>query len=73
MWIRRPANDKSVTLTFFVVGYIIALLKLIFAGVELGSFKVGAFSGADFALVVGAVGGLYSIRRATKKKDADNC
>ncbi len=70
MWIRDPVSkNPSVTLTLFVMGYIIALLKLTFSGVQFGSsFIMTQFTGTDFAAVVGALGGIYALRRMNDGK-----
>ncbi len=63
MWLTDPVTkNKSVTLTLFVVGYCVAIAKLAVAGIKLGSFEI-QFSGGEFAAVVGALGGIYALRR----------
>lgn len=67
MWITDPkTKEKSVTLTFFTLGFIVALLKLLGSGVEIKGFKIEPFSGTDFAATVGALGGVYALRRIKK-------
>lgn len=65
MWLTSPSEDKSVTLTFFTIGFAVALAKLLLAGMTFGSFTFGAFSGTDFAAVTGALGAVYAARRHT--------
>lgn len=70
MWIPDPkTGEKSVTLTFFTLGFIVALGKLMFAGIAIGSFQLQPFSGMDFAGVCGALGGIYALRK-NQDKDA---
>ncbi len=70
MWMNREPDSKSVTLTFFTVGFIIALGKLLLAGLKIGGLEMGPFSGTDFAAVTGALGGIYALRKmAPKDKD----
>lgn len=69
MWLIDPKNDKpSVTLTMFVLGFIVATLKLLISGVIISGFQVESFSGGDYAAVVGALGGVYTLRRMQKGK-----
>ena len=64
LWLTDPVTgQKSVTLTFFIVGFIVCLSKMIFSGVTIGTFSLSLFSGIDFAAAVGALGGVYVLRR----------
>lgn len=66
MYLTDPkTNQKSVTLTLFVVGFIVALLKLLAGGLVIGSVHMAPFSGTDFAAVTGALGAIYAARKAT--------
>lgn len=68
MWIRDPkTKESSVTLTAFVVGFGVAILKLALSGITLGPVVFFPFSGGDFAAVVGAVGAIYWARRTSPK------
>lgn len=63
-WISDPkSGEKSVTLTLFVTGFMVCLLKLIGSGIAIGSITLSAFSGGDFAAAVGALGAVYTARR----------
>lgn len=67
MYLRDPkTGEKSVTLTMFVSGFIIAVLKLLTSGIEIGIVKLAVFSGGDFAAVVGALGAVYWARKNTE-------
>ncbi len=69
MFIKDPKTDQpSVTVTAFVVGFVIACLKLLVAGVSVGNISLSPFSGSDFAAVVGALGLIYAARKHTDKK-----
>lgn len=64
MWITDPSTKQvSVTLTLLVSGMAVATLKLLLSGMVIGGVQLGAFSGMDFAAVVGALGSLYWARR----------
>lgn len=70
MWIKDPKGGQpSVTLTFFALGFVVAIAKLALSGIAIGSFKLEAFSGVDFAAVVGALGGVYALRRTGTKEE----
>lgn len=63
-FIKDPkTGEQSVTLTMLIVGFTVALLKLLTSGLIIGSINLGAFSGSDFAEVVGALGAIYAARR----------
>jgi len=64
MYLKDPkTGEPSVTLTAFVVGMAVAILKLLLSGIEVKSIKLSEFSGVDFGAVVGALGALYWARR----------
>jgi len=66
MWFKDPkTGEKSVTLTLFVVAFFICCLKLLLAGMTIGKFTMGAFSGVDFAAITTAIGGIYGFRKHT--------
>lgn len=72
MWLIDPkTKTKSVTLTFFALGFTVAVVKLAISGVSIAGFQVEQFSGVDFAAVVGALGGVYALRRTQKGVEAD--
>lgn len=68
MWIKDPkTGEVSVTLTFFVGGFVVALLKLLLSGITIHHFTLSPFTGGDFAAVVGALGAIYTARRHSDK------
>ena len=69
MFIRDPkTGEKSVTLTAFVVGFGVAVGKLLLSGVAIGGFSLQSFTGTDFAAVVGSLGAIYAARKHTDKE-----
>ena len=63
MWIIDPRSKKpSVSLTLLVIGFLLACYKLL----------VNEASGSDFAMIVGAVSGLYSVRKYQTRNDEVN-
>lgn len=71
MWMKKEKGNESVTLTFFSIGFIFALIKLLFADMSFGAFTFGPFSGVDFAAVTGALGGVYALRKMGPQNDSD--
>lgn len=70
MYLKDPkTGEPSVTLTAFVVGFLVATIKLLCSGITIGSFQLSQFSGMDFAGVVGALGTIYWARRKDDSKD----
>lgn len=71
MYFKDPKTGKeSVTLTVFIAGFGVATLKLLIAGLTIGSVKMSDFSGIDYAAVLAALGGVYTLRkRDSIKKD----
>lgn len=68
MWIQDPkTKQRSVTLTFYVFGFVVALTKLILSGLIVGGLQMGVFGGGDFAAVVAALGSIYAARKYTDK------
>jgi hypothetical protein len=64
IWITDPrTKEPSVTLTAFVVGFVVCLFKLIFSGIAIGSIKLAIFTGVDFAAAITALGGVYSLKQ----------
>ena len=73
MWLIDPkTKEPSVTLTAFITGFAVAVLKLMTSRIELGGLKMSQFSGTDFAAAVGALGAIYVMRRSKGQKDANN-
>lgn len=65
-------GNPSYTTTAFVVGLVVVNAKFLFSGLELGSFKLMALSGVEYAAALAAVGALYNMRAKDKengKKD----
>lgn len=67
--IKDSSGKPSITMTTFVMGFVVVNLKLIFSGVDLNGFKMAAFTGGEYAAAIGALGGTYVLRRSTEKQD----
>ena len=65
-------GNKSVTMTAFVLGFIVVNVKLLASGLTLVGYEMSSFSGGDYAAAVAALGAVYVLRRsspATKEKE----
>ena len=72
MWLKDPkTGEKSVTLTTFICGFAVCVIKLLLSGVVIKNTQLGAFTGGDFAASVAALGTIYWARRnvSTTGKD----
>lgn len=61
MMLDPNSNQPSTVRSVFWYGCLICLFKLITSGLDLGFIKVPVFNGSDFALAIGALGGIYSL------------
>jgi len=69
-YLKDPGSGRdSVTLTAFIVGFVVCLGKLALSGMVIHGFNCGDFSGVDFAAAVGALGAIYGYRKATEAKN----
>lgn len=64
-------GKKSVTVTAFILGFVIVNIKLLASGLTLGSYTMSAFTGSDYAMAIGALGAVYVMRRNGNKKKKD--
>lgn len=69
MLIKDSSGKKSVTMTAFVMGFVVCNVKLLLSGVTIGDLTVAAFTGSEYAAAVSALGGVYVLRRNFGKPD----
>lgn len=64
-WIKDPVTGvESCSLTFAVLGFVLAGAKLLFSGIEFApGVKMSDFTGIDFAAVTAAAAGLYGFKK----------
>lgn len=73
MWIKDPKTDKkSVTLTLFTIAFFVALAKLMLSGLTIYGIAFAAFSGGDFATVIGSIGAIYFGRKFTDRNQEES-
>jgi hypothetical protein len=69
-FIKDNNGKPSVTLTAFVVGFIIVCAKLIFSGIQINDkLKLAEFDGTDFGVAIAALGAVYTLRKNSKKDE----
>ena len=61
--LKDSSGKKSVTMTAFVLGFLVVNAKLLTAGLAVGKLTMGAFSGTEYAAAVAALGAVYVLRR----------
>ena len=67
MYMKDPGSGRdSVTLTAFIVGFAVCLVKLALSGMIIAGIKFSLFSGVDFAAAVGSLGMIYGYRKSTE-------
>lgn len=70
IWLKDPkTNEPSVTLTVFIAGFVIVAFKLLVAGMIIHNIGFPVFDGGDFATAIGALGGVYWLRRNVSSGD----
>ena len=67
--LKDSSGKKSVTMTSFVLGFIVVNLKLILSGMTINGITLSAFTGSDYSLSLAALGAIYVLRRNTGNKD----
>lgn len=61
--LKNSDGKKSVTMTSFVIGFVVVNAKLIFSGMSFGGFTVSQFTGSEYGVAVAALGSVYTLRR----------
>jgi hypothetical protein len=67
--LKNTDGKESVTMTAFVLGFLIVNLKLILSGITIEGLTIPPFSGSDYAMAIGALGAVYVMRRQGEKND----
>lgn len=68
--LKDTSGKKSVTVTAFVLGFLVVNAKLLVSGITVAGYTMAAFTGSEYGVAVGALGAIYVLRRATGKEDA---
>lgn len=64
LMIKDSKGEKSLTATAFAVGFLVVLVKLLISGITVGDVQMSDFTGGEFAAAIGALGGIYVMRRS---------
>lgn len=74
MWMVDPKTGKpSVTLTAFIVGFVVCTGKLLLSGIKTDIVTFDQFTGVDYSAALAALGAIYVMRkRDSIKKDKDS-
>jgi hypothetical protein len=65
-------GKRSVTMTAFVLGFIIVNLKLMLSGLTIKGISLGVFTGSEYSLAIAALGGVYVLRRKGGKEEGSD-
>lgn len=72
-YLKDPKSGKeSITLTAFMVGFLVCTGKLLLSGVTTNLITFEPFSGMDYAAAVGALGMVYTLRKNKTIKPDQN-
>lgn len=69
--IKDTSGEKSVTMTAFVLGFLVVNAKLLISGLTLAGYAMAPFSGTEYGVAVAALGSIYILRRSTSPKDKE--
>ena len=72
MFIKDSSGKKSITMTAFVLGFLVVNAKLLMSGITIGSIVFAPFLGSEYALSVAALGSVYILRRKIDKDGEKN-
>lgn len=69
--LKDTSGKKSITMTAFVIGFVVVNAKLIASGLTISGLTLAPFSGSEYAVAVAALGAIYVLRRAGTEKSDD--
>ena len=67
--IKDTSGNKSITMTAFVVGFLVVNLKLLISGLTLAGYQMSNFTGGDYGTSLAALGAIYILRRHNNKEE----
>ena len=72
MLLKDTNGNKSITMTAFVIGFIVVNAKLILSGMTLWGVVLAPFTGVEYGASLAALGGIYILRRKGDNTKNDN-
>ncbi len=63
IFIKDSTGKPSITMTAFVLGFIVVNCKLVLSGLTIAGQSMGEFSGVDYSAALSALGAIYIMRR----------
>ena len=70
--LKDSSGAKSVTMTAFVLGFVVVNAKLLASALTFGSYTMAAFNGSDYSMAMAALGAIYVLRRSSSKQEETN-
>jgi hypothetical protein len=61
--IKNNKGEPSVTLTAFIIGFLVVNAKLLASGLTIHGIVLSVFTGMDYSVSIGALGAVYVLRR----------
>ena len=55
-------------MTAFCLGFVVVNVKLLIAGLTIGSYQMAEFSGTEYGAAIAALGAIYVLRRSGDKE-----
>jgi len=72
-YLKEPNSGReSVTLTVFLLGFVVCTAKLLLSGIKTNIIVFEQFSGMDYGAALSALGAIYVIRKHTKANKEDS-
>jgi hypothetical protein len=71
--LKDSSGKPSVTMTAFVLGFLVINLKLILSGMTIYGITLNPFTGGEYAAAIASIGSIYVLRRnfSNTKKDGE--
>lgn len=67
--LKDSSGKKSVTVTAFIIGFLVVNFKLLASGMTVGDFTMNPFTGVEYAAAIAALGAVYVMRRSNNKEE----
>ena len=67
--LKDSSGKKSVTMTAFVLGFLVVNAKLLLSGVTIMDYQMTAFTGSEYGIALSALGAIYVLRRSASKEE----